>query len=116
MTQKQQLAQTLLSALNVLGAEFADIVDVLLERPRDFSHGDYASPLAMQLAKKLKKNPRELALQISEIWKTVPGIASAVVAGPGFINLSLASGVAQKVILEVLAAGVQYGQQAPNQK
>lgn len=116
MTQKQQLAQTLLNALSLLGTEFADVVDVPLERPRDFAHGDYASPLAMQLAKKLKKNPRELAVQISEIWKTLPEIASAVVAGPGFINLSLASGVAQQVVLEVLAAGAQYGQQVPNQK
>ncbi|MGB7480028.1 MAG: arginine--tRNA ligase, partial [Burkholderiaceae bacterium] len=67
---------------------------VTLERPRDPAHGDVACNIAMQLAKPLKKNPRELAQVLVAAVLADPArvglIDSADVAGPGFINLRLA--------------------------
>src|SRR2546425_577931 len=62
---------------------------VTVERPRNPEHGDYASNLALQLAKKVGVNPRDLAGWLAEALARADGIASAEVAGPGFINLRL---------------------------
>ncbi len=62
---------------------------VTVERPRNPEHGDYASNLALQLGKKVGANPRELAGWLAEALAAADGIASAEVAGPGFINLRL---------------------------
>lgn len=83
--------------------------DIVLERPRNRDHGDWASNIAMRLAKPLGTNPRELAQQIVDGLVAVDGIASAEVAGPGFINIRLdaaAAGALAKVIVE---AGTAYG-------
>src|SRR5690606_26080346 len=58
--------------------------DVPLERPRNRDHGDWASNIAMKLAKSLGVNPRELAEEIAVEARGIPGIASVDVAGPGF--------------------------------
>src|SRR5262245_61812347 len=67
-----------------------------LERPRQASHGDYSSSAALQLAKQLKRNPRELAEELSasmvEILKPTTLIERPTVEGPGFINFRLKSG------------------------
>ena len=62
---------------------------VTVERPRNPEHGDYASNLALQLGKKVGVNPRELAGWLADALAQADGIASAEVAGPGFINLRL---------------------------
>ncbi|PBJ33122.1 arginine--tRNA ligase, partial [Mycobacterium avium subsp. hominissuis] len=62
---------------------------VVVERPRNPEHGDYASNLALQLGKKVGANPRELAGWLAAALAETDGIASAEVAGPGFINLRL---------------------------
>ncbi|WP_144795502.1 arginine--tRNA ligase [Microbacterium paludicola] len=83
--------------------------DIPLERPRNRDHGDWASNVAMRLAKRLGTNPRELAQRIADEMSTVDGVASAEVAGPGFINFRLdaaAAGVLAKTIVE---AGSAYG-------
>ena len=86
---------------------------ITLERPRDPSHGDIACNLAMQLAKPLKKNPRELAQALVDGVLSQPGreelISSADIAGPGFINLRVAEAAKQAVVRVVLAEGAQYG-------
>lgn len=86
---------------------------ITLERPRDPSHGDIACNLAMQLAKPLKKNPRELAQALVDGVLSQPGreelISSADIAGPGFINLRVAEAAKQAVVKVVLAEGAQYG-------
>jgi len=86
---------------------------ITLERPRDPSHGDIACNLAMQLAKPLKKNPRELAQALVDGVLSQPGreelISSADIAGPGFINLRVADAAKQAVVKVVLAEGAQYG-------
>ena len=82
---------------------------VTVERPRNPEHGDYATNLALQLGKKVGTSPRELAGWLAAALETQAGIASADVAGPGFVNLRI-DALAQGVIVnEVLTAGSQYG-------
>ena len=82
-----------------------------LERPRQASHGDYASSAALQLTKILKKNPRELAQSLSNSIQALlpPGLATLSIEGPGFINFRLNSGTKTDVVRHVLAAGKGYG-------
>lgn len=82
---------------------------VTVERPRNPEHGDYASNLAMQLGKKVGANPRELAGWLAEALAQADGIASAEVAGPGFINLRLEASAQAKVVNDVIDAGDSYG-------
>jgi arginyl-tRNA synthetase len=79
------------------------IDDLLLERPRNREHGDWASNIAMKLAKPLGANPRELADEIASEVAKLEGVASVDVAGPGFINITLdaaAAGALAKTIVE----------------
>ena len=62
---------------------------VTVERPRNPEHGDYATNLALQVAKKVGANPRELAGWLADALADADGIASAEVAGPGFVNSRL---------------------------
>ncbi|HEX6157916.1 MAG TPA: arginine--tRNA ligase [Burkholderiales bacterium] len=82
-----------------------------LERPKQASHGDYASSAALQLAKLLKKNPRELAQSLCESIRSElkAGIATLSIEGPGFINFRLDKGTKTDVVRHVLAAGKRYG-------
>jgi arginyl-tRNA synthetase len=63
-----------------------------VERPRNPEHGDYASNLALQLAKPAKTPPRELASGIAEQLSQQNGIKSVEIAGPGFLNIRLDAG------------------------
>ncbi|SAL26014.1 arginyl-tRNA synthetase [Caballeronia peredens] len=86
---------------------------IVLERPKVAAHGDVASNVAMQLAKPLRANPRQLAQQIVDALlghPQAPGLVEgAEVAGPGFINLRLAATAKQAVIPAVLGSGAAYG-------
>ena len=62
---------------------------ITLERPKNREHGDYATSVALQLAKTAGKNPREVAQIILEQLKGVEGISKLEIAGPGFINITL---------------------------
>jgi arginyl-tRNA synthetase len=110
-TQKQQIADLIQTALApiVAGTELKPVV--VLERPRDASHGDIACNIAMQLAKPLKKNPRELAQQIVASLIAGKGdlIDTAEIAGPGFINLRVAAAAKQAVVRAVMAEGAEFG-------
>lgn len=86
-----------------------DVSDVVLERPRNRDHGDWASNVAMQLAKKLGANPRELAQRIADEVAGVDGVASAEVAGPGFINFRLDAAAAGVLAKKIVDAGAAYG-------
>ena len=82
----------------------------LLERPRDPSFGDWATNLAMVLAKPLGRKPRDLAQQIVEsIDRQAAGIAAAEIAGPGFINFRLDAARVAEGIAALVAAGERYG-------
>src|SRR5262249_26625012 len=93
------------------GAEIPDQrgAAIVLERPRQAGHGDYASNLALQLAKPLKRNPREIAQALVRALPTSPWLAKAEVAGAGFINLFLTAAAKQRVVREILAQGEDYG-------
>ncbi|MCE0765190.1 arginine--tRNA ligase [Pseudonocardia kujensis] len=101
------------AALDVLAARglAADALpaDVGVERPRNPEHGDYATNVALRTAKKAGVAPRDLAGWLAEDLAGRAGIASAEVAGPGFLNLRLAADAQGALVGEVLAAGESYG-------
>src|SRR6185312_3961047 len=72
-------------------------------------HGDYATNVALRTAKKAGVNPRDLATWLAAALAARDGIASAEIAGPGFINLRLASDAQGAMVGQVLAAGAAYG-------
>lgn len=78
-------------------------------RPKDRSHGDWASNIAMQLAKKAGMKPRDLAELFASALQQADGIQSVEVAGPGFINITLDSASAAAVVDTVLQEGNAYG-------
>ncbi|MFR0568664.1 arginine--tRNA ligase [Bifidobacterium apri] len=78
-------------------------------RPKDRSHGDWASNAAMQLAKKAGMKPRDLAELFAARLQSADGIAAVEVAGPGFINITLDSASAAAVVDAVLTQGAQFG-------
>jgi arginyl-tRNA synthetase len=82
---------------------------VAVERPRNPEHGDYASNLALQLAKLVGVNPHELAGWLAEALAQADGIASAEVAGPGFINLRLEASAQGVIVNNIIDAGHTYG-------
>lgn len=83
--------------------------DVGVERPRNPEHGDYSTNVAMRTAKKAGVSPRELAGWLADELAGRDGIASAEIAGPGFLNLRLATAAQGAIVSEVLAAGESYG-------
>ncbi len=92
----------------------ADMPVIALERPKVAAHGDLACNVALQLAKKLKKNPRELALAVTAALLAQPNgvIEAAEVAGPGFINLRIRAAAKQGVVRDVLHTGARFGHAA----
>ncbi len=82
---------------------------VTVERPRNPEHGDYATNLALQLGKEVGVNPRELAGWLADALAEVDGIASAEVAGPGFVNLRIAASAQGVIVNNIIDAGPKYG-------
>jgi len=91
------------------GNQELTIADVQLERPRNRDHGDWASNIAMKLAKPLGVNPRELAQEIAAGIASIDGVASVDVAGPGFINITLDAAAAGLLAKTIVEAGDDYG-------
>ncbi|MDE2208741.1 MAG: arginine--tRNA ligase [Betaproteobacteria bacterium] len=110
---RQRIAQTV---LRIVREQFpgAAATPVVIERPRDRSHGDYATNVALTLARPARRNPRELAQAIASSLKGILAdvVEDCEVAGPGFINLHLRDAARQAVVAEVLAAGADYGRTA----
>src|SRR5487761_2280976 len=94
-----------------LGSD-ADLSRVVVEPPKDPTHGDMATNAAMVLAREAKSKPRDLAEKIAARLRTDDLIASVDVAGPGFINLSLKASVWADTLRTVLGEGKSYGQSA----
>lgn len=82
---------------------------ITVERPRNPEHGDYATNIALQVAKKVGTNPRELAGWLADALVAAEGIAAAEIAGPGFVNLRLEASAQGVIVKNVLAAGAAYG-------
>jgi arginyl-tRNA synthetase len=90
--------------------EGTDGARVSVDPPRDASHGDLATNAAMVLAKPAGLKPRDLAETLAERLRARDSVVSVDVAGPGFINLRLSDGFWQNLLVEILAAGVAYGE------
>ncbi len=112
--QQKQLISLIQAAVARLVPEASP--KILLERPKVAAHGDIASNVAMQIAKPAKRNPRELAQQIVDALAgdAQALIASAEVAGPGFINFRLSHAARQAVIGQISAQGDLYGTLPPS--
>ncbi|SDT13859.1 arginyl-tRNA synthetase [Nocardioides scoriae] len=110
-----QLSSTVVDALTALvdagSLALPDGVpaEVTVERPRQRSHGDYATNVALQLARKAGTNPRALAEQLAERLRAAKGISAVDVAGPGFLNVTVAADAQGQVAADVVAAGAAYG-------
>ncbi|WP_110241926.1 arginine--tRNA ligase [Nocardioides gilvus] len=83
--------------------------DVTVERPRQKGHGDYATNVALQLAKKAGTNPRALAELVKAGLEADAGISGVEIAGPGFLNISVDAGAQGQVAADIVAAGAAYG-------
>ncbi len=86
-----------------------DLPEVRVERPRNRDHGDWATNVAMQLAKKAKTNPRQLATMLGARLAGVSGVAHAEVAGPGFLNVTLDAASAGELARTIVEGGPAYG-------
>ena len=82
---------------------------IALERPKQAKHGDYSTNAALQLAKALKRNPRELAADLVAALPRSPLLARAEVAGAGFVNLYVSDAARQSVVARILEEGDRYG-------
>ncbi|KRC64411.1 arginine--tRNA ligase [Aeromicrobium sp. Root236] len=82
---------------------------VLVERPKVKEHGDYATNIALQLGKKAGMNPREFAQLLADQLGAADGIASAEIAGPGFLNIRVEAGAQGALAPQIVAAGTAYG-------
>jgi arginyl-tRNA synthetase len=108
---RSELASLLRAALRSVAPHCSDSV-ILLERPKQAAHGDFASNLALQLAKPLKRNPRDVAARLLAELPASPLLAKAEVAGAGFINFTLAPAAKRQAVRAVLAQGADFGRSA----
>jgi arginyl-tRNA synthetase len=102
------LARVRSAAASVLG-EGADLSRIVVEPPRDASHGDMATNAAMVLAKEAGKKPRDLAEALATALRAEPTVDKVDVAGPGFINLTMKPHVWGEELRVILDHGAEYG-------
>ncbi|HRD34411.1 MAG TPA: arginine--tRNA ligase [Rhodocyclaceae bacterium] len=105
---KLHIEKLLQAALASVAPEHAS-TPIHLERPKQAGHGDFATNLALQLAKPLRRNPRELAALLLTELPASAQIVKTEVAGAGFINFTLAAAAKTVVVGEVLARGAAFG-------
>jgi len=109
MSAAEQIRAELIRAARILGAP--EDVSPLLERPRETTHGDWATNLAMVLAKPLRSNPRDIAGKLRDsIDLDRAGVSRIEVAGPGFMNFWLDAGRIASGLGDILSADARYGQ------
>jgi len=92
----------------------ASLPEILIERPKQAGHGDFASNLALQLARGMKANPRQIAEKLLAGLPASEWVAKAEVAGAGFINFTLTAAAKTQVVADVLAAGDDFGRGKPS--
>ncbi|TVO54815.1 arginine--tRNA ligase [Denitromonas halophila] len=108
---KTLLADLLSQALKSVAPDHVD-TPIVLERPKQASHGDFSSNLALQLAKPMRRSPRDLAALLMAELPASPQVAKVEVAGAGFINFTLASDAKTSVVQAVLSQGERFGRGA----
>src|SRR6476620_2655430 len=86
-----------------------DLARIVVEPPREASHGDLATNAAMALAKDAGLKPRDLAEQIATELRKLPDVTKVEIAGPGFINLALDPAVWRQALADVVREGEAYG-------
>lgn len=110
MIENENLVRFITRALDSIGITN---VPVRIEKPKDLSHGDLACTVAMQCARALKRNPREIAASLVEAMKKDPEftrlLSDVQIAGPGFINFRLNAGSKFAVIADILMKKDAYG-------
>lgn len=110
MIENENLVRFITRALDSIGITN---VPVRIEKPKDLSHGDLACTVAMQCARALKRNPREIAASLVEAMKKGPEftrlLSDVQIAGPGFINFRLNAGSKFAVIADILTKKDAYG-------
>lgn len=114
MTNLDSLKQSLIEALGAYGLALQP-EDIVIETSKDPSHGDYSTNSAMKFAKRLGKNPRELALALQSSLQN-PNVDHIEVAGPGFINFFMRKDALQGIIKKIFEEGDQYGRSPRNGK
>ncbi|HEU5038995.1 MAG TPA: arginine--tRNA ligase [Nocardioides sp.] len=111
----EQLSTAIVDVLTTLSTEGAITLpdgvptSVTVERPRQKGHGDYATNVALQLAKKAGTNPRDLATLVQQRLEQVDGVAGVDIAGPGFLNITVSAGAQGVVAAQIVDAGATYG-------
>ncbi|MDH3614935.1 MAG: arginine--tRNA ligase [Gammaproteobacteria bacterium] len=108
-----QLVKNALAGLPELAEAAADLsIEGTVERTRDASHGDFASNIAMRLAKPARRSPREIATSIVEALSDNANVHKIDIAGPGFINFHLDASAFHAELESILLLGDKYGRQA----
>jgi len=85
---------------------------IVLERPKNRDHGDYATSIALQLAKAAGKNPREIATILQSAIASIAGVSKVDIAGPGFINITLDRANQAELVRTILSNRYEYGRGA----
>jgi arginyl-tRNA synthetase len=110
---RARLAKALVDAVQALAPGHVPEA-LVLERPKLAAHGDYACNVAMQLAKALRRPPREIASRLVAALPSTPELEKTEIAGAGFINLFLKPAYKQQVVNRILASGDPYGRVEPD--
>ncbi|MEW6562438.1 MAG: arginine--tRNA ligase [Pseudomonadota bacterium] len=105
---KLHLSELFAQALRTVAPEHAGL-DIVLERPKQAQHGDYACNLAMQLAKPLRRSPRDIAQALIDALPASVAVGKVEIAGAGFVNVFLADAAKQAVVQTILSAKEAYG-------
>lgn len=111
---KAHLTELLSQAAKAVAPELVDPA-IVLERPKSAEHGDFATNLAMTLARTLKDNPRAIAARLIEALPASAYVAKTEIAGAGFINFFLSPAAKSAVVKQILAQGTHYGRSRAGQ-
>jgi len=112
----QELAEFIKTAVHdainssVINLSVSDIpTEIVVERPKNSEHGDWATNIALQLSKKAALSPRAVAELLLPLISAAPGIESAEIAGPGFINIKISAASSGELAREIVRLGADYG-------
>jgi arginyl-tRNA synthetase len=118
----EQLSDLIAASLEELATEGAISLPggvpatVTVERPRQKGHGDYATNVALQLAKQVGRPPRDLAALVAARLGSAEGVAEVEIAGPGFLNITVAAAAQGAIADDIVAMGAAYGGSEAGQK
>ena len=106
---KTHLSDLFSQALRTVAPDLADSLMVAMDRPKQAQHGDYACNLAMQLAKPMRRSPRDIAQALIDALPVSPVVGKVEIAGAGFINVFITTAAKQSVVRSVLQLGEEFG-------